>query len=443
MKTTIFLILLISSLLVTTSCSLNSDKTSLEGVEITNTVSLPWFVANTPKNTNEFVYGVGNGERPELAIAMAKKAIVDYYKSSFEEELKVSSETIEIELKGTFQEYYNQQMQMISDLEIPSINHVQTDKFDKEYYSLVKLDRNSFESSQRDIEKEILVAMKEGDSQANPGLRLQSYYLATSFLSKLIQPLKYKNELVYVYLARQVNSIFSNVKFSYEFSEFSAFTDYQPLIVNVKANNKVLSGIPLLIGGGTYYPDQEGNYYLKIYENKPFDLDIHVDVNRIKMYPGLVKSERNQAIELIRVISPLKETLKIIPKNLVKSYLEMTHFVNKSESVNLPLLKELKETLLNKGISISPKNEAILEIEITTSSQEIEYTEDTGYTYDAWAVIKVSKKGIVDRVIDMKDEDSRKNTRSTSENKTEAEKQATMKINSMIIDKINEIEFVK
>jgi len=424
-------------LLLSTGCSSNKTQTIPQTSPSQKQINLPWYLAQTPPNDASYVYGVGSGESLDKSMSSAKESIASYYRSYIENELNYYKESIEVNQRESFAEYYSQQMKLLSNLNIPGITHVQTDQVDKVYYSLVKSERALFDSNQEIIKDEIINALKLGDSHTNPGLKLQSYYLAASLLSKLISPLEYQGKLAFVYISEQISSLFSEVEINYTFQNNSEYSNFRGLTISIKSGNETLTGIPLVMGGESYYPDKQGNYYLENYSSDPFNLIIRVDVDKINLSPQLQGRELGDAKKLIKLLTSFEQTLHIVPPVTISAFVKVSHFINNEQASNSQLVNKIKEVLLAKKISLtSNKAEANLVISATSNCDESSHNQYLGYVYKGWGFINLEKSGNERIVIDLSDEETREKTKSFAKEAKNAANSAKDKLNNLLIDKL-------
>lgn len=436
-----FIILIFLILLVALSCSTNKSPLVKPNEELVSKITLPWYVANTPENTSLYIYGVGNGKSLEEATISAKESIVSYYKFYVENEFNSYIESNQINDSEYYRELISHQISLLSNLNIPGISITEVDQLAGTFYALASLEREIFDKSQNAINQDILTAIELGDKQIDPGLKLQSYNLATSFLSKLIEPIKYKEKLVFIYLSDKINSIFANLEIDYKFSEHSQYSDYSGLIINIRSIDGILTGIPLLIGDNTYYPDKLGNYYLENISQEPFDLLVKVDVDAIKLSSDLVKREITDAKKSIRLITPFEQNIHIIPPVDIKAFVKVSHYINNIPSENRQLVGQIKNYLLQQNISITPnQHESNMQIIATTYVNESSYNQYIGYAYKAEGDIKILGVNNETVIVNLLDEETKENTKSFGKQKARVARTATEKLNRLLSDKLEQIK---
>lgn len=404
-------------------------------------IILPWYVANTPENTSLYIYGVGSGKSLEEATTSAKEGIVSYYKLYVESEIDSYMESNQVNDREYYRDLLYHQKSLLSNLNIPGISITETDQIGTTFYSLAILKQNVLNESQNATKNEILTSIELGDSQCDPGLKLQSYYLASSLLSKLIEPLDYNGKLVFIYLADKINSIFAKLEVNYKFTSSSKYSDYSGLVVTIKSPEGFLSGIPILLGENTHYPDKLGNYYLENVSAKPFDLFVKVDVNNIKLSPDLQRREITDAKKLIRLITPFEQNIHVTPPVNIKAFVEVSHYIDNIRGENGQLAGQIKNYLLQKNISISPNRQgANMQVIATTSANESSYNQYIGYAYKAEGEIKIIGGNSETVFIQMSDEKSSETTKSFAKQKTQAAKTATEKLNRLLNDKLVKVK---
>jgi hypothetical protein len=429
--------ILLSIIIISTGCSLNQVSENSQNNEEKQALALPWFVAATPSNTKEYVYGMGQGENKEVALAEAKKSIEEYYRNNIKSQLQIDSDSLESNLQEAYQVYYQQQLKKLRNLDISGITHLETQAVGDSYYTLARLEKALFDNSQNNIINEINAAIRLGNQADNPGLKLQSYYLATSFLNKLNQPLNYGDQNAFIYLARQINQILSNLSVAYTFSDYSDYSDYQSLKISIKVAEKPLTAIPLLIGEDSYYPNQDGIYFVKCKANQPYKLNLKIDIDQVKLYPGLKGEEVSDAKELIQALTPWQESIEVKARPVLKAFVKVSHFINNQESLNLQLINQIKNYLLEKNISLaSSQTHANLLIEVTSNVGELSENSNSDITYRAWGSMTIIKDGQEKLRINLDDEATKEKTQTSAQNALDAARQAREKLNSLVLESL-------
>ncbi len=442
LKSKIFLLFIILIILV--SCS-NNQKQIVENNQQMrkNTISkieLPWYIANTPQNNSKIIYGIGSGSSLEGAVASAKESISSFYKLYVENQYQGYEESNQINNQEYYQEYISHQKKLLSNLNIPGITIVETDRVDKQYYALASLEKEILERSQRDIRYQIEESLNRGVEETNPGLKLQSYYLAASLLSKLIEPVEYQGKLAFNFIAEETISIFENIKIDYFFTSHSRLTEYQGLVVSIKSNMDVLSGIPMSLGNVNCYPDNEGRYYLKSKESSPYNLMIKVAVDNLKLSPELQGREIADARKLISLLTPFEQNLYIIPPVEITAYLDLKHFVNNEVAGNNQLLNQVKQYLLQNNISLTDyQKDANMILSISTYCDESSYNQYLGFAYKAGGTISFKGVNKEIEVRDLNDNKTREKTKSFAQQKIQAVSSATEILNDLIIEELKKI----
>lgn len=402
---------------------------------------LPWYVAKPPVNNALYIYGVGSGRSVIEANSSAKEAIVSYYKLYVEKEYQGSRESNQINDKEYFREYINDKKLLLSNLDIPGIAITETSIVGTTYYTLAALDKEILTNSQAATQKEIMDILRQAATQENPGLKLQAYYHATSLLVKLIEPLYNQNRLVISDILGNITSIFSDLKIEYKLKSFSQYSAYEGLAITINSQGKALTGIPLLLGKEVHYPDERGNYYLHNKNKEPFNLIIKVAVAELKLTPELSGRQIQDAKDLIKLITPFEQTVHIIPPLNLKAYIEVSHFIDNEQSNNPQLLNQIKQLLLQRNINITPiQQEANMHITATTYANESSHNQHLGYAYKGEGEIRITGVNNETVVIELSDENTKESTKSFAKQKQQSANSATLKLNSLLINKLEQIK---
>lgn len=433
--------ILLFIMLIGLACSTHIPPPATPLKERESKIYLPWYIAQTPQNSSDYIYGIGSGRSVEEAIISAKKSIVSYYKQYVESEIGKHSVSDQLNDREYYRDYLSQQINIISNLNIPGISITETDQIGDTYYSLATLEKRVLEESQRAIKQEILTTLELGNSQNDPGLKLQAYYLVTSLLSKLIEPLEYEGKLIFIYLTERINAIFTKLEIAYTFAEHSKYVEYSGLIIKISSQEGVLTGIPLLLGDDSHYPDKEGNYYIKNSFNEPSNLLVKVDVNRIKLSSELQGREISDAMKLIKLITPFEQNIHIIPPLKIKAFVEVLHYIDSEKRMNLQLENQIKNYLLQKKINLtSNQQEASMQIRATTFANESSYNQYLGYAYKGEGDIKIKGVNQETVIINLSDDQTKESTKSFAKQRNQSAALTTEKLNRLLIDKLEAIQ---
>ena len=443
MRRNIINICLVIIILIAIGCSPNQTTNGTKSLvgNSSKKQDLPWYVAKQPVNNALYIYGVGSGRSVIEANTSAIEAIVSYYKLYMEKEYQGYIESNQINDKEYFREYINDKKLLLSNLDIPGIAIAETSIVGTTYYTLAALDKEILTYSQSAIKKEIMDILRQATTQNNPGLKLQAYYHATSLLVKLIEPLYDQNRLVIGDISDSITSIFSDLKIKYRFASFSQYSEYRDLAIAINSQGKILTGIPLLIGNKVCYPNERGNYFLENSNNEPFDLVIKVAVAELKLTPELRGKQIQDAKDLIKLITPFEQNIHFIPPVNIKAYIEVSHFIDNEQSNNPQLLNQIKQLLLRRNIAITPiQQEANMHIIAITYANESSHNQHLGYAYKGEGEIRITGVNNETVVIDLSDEKTKESTKSFAKQKQQSANSATLKLNSLLIEQLEQIK---
>jgi hypothetical protein len=403
---------------------------------------LPDYIAFPPANSPAFIYGTGTGNSLSQAKETARNEIIQFFRVYIENEFSNYMQSLEINNREYYKSYISNKLAALSHLSIPGISFQTTDRIGNVYYALASLDRAEFENYQAGIIQKIYSLINQADAEDNPGTKLQLYYQSAALLAKIVMPVESGSEPGFSSIFTKINDIYKQIDISSKFRDYSKFTEYQNLIIELKAKGLPLSGIPILIADNSFYADDNGCYYLQNNRKHPYDLLIKIDAAEIVLPAELSGKEIDEARKIIKSLCFFQKNLHIIPPLKLKAFIDTEHYIDHHSSSNFQLENMIKQHLLNIGIHLGDdRADANLIISASSEVFESSYNEYLGYCYKAGGTIRISGEQREAIIIELNDQNTYEKTKAFDKKPQKAAQKAAESLNALLVKELKKINF--